>query len=161
MYCYHIMGRTDMDAVRIYRDSFVPSPHLSEPQALATAIVVVGRDGAEAEALARPHLRVMVAFRDGSLGQPQLLVGQESSLPPMTEQGKATEAMFRESWIIGAADSVAEQTRALARELDVDEIMINPVAAAYETDPPDRTPNREFILRALRDALQIQTHSNQ
>jgi alkanesulfonate monooxygenase SsuD/methylene tetrahydromethanopterin reductase-like flavin-dependent oxidoreductase (luciferase family) len=75
----------------------------------------------------------------------------------MTEQGEATEAMFRESWIIGAADSVAGQIRALAVELGVDEIMINPVAAAYETDPPDRTPNREFTLRALRDALLIQS----
>ena len=153
MYCYHIMGRMDIDAVRVYRDSFVPSAHLSEPQALASAIVVIGRNAEEAEAMARPHLRMMVAFREGSLDQAQLLVGQEDSLPPMTEQGAVTDAMFRESWIIGDPDSAARQIRALAAELGVDEIMINPVAAAFETDPLDRTPNREFTLKAMKDAL--------
>lgn len=157
MYCYHIMGRTDMDAVRVYRESFVPTLHLSEPQALASAVVVVGRDSGEAEAMARPHLRVMVAFRDGSLEQAQPLVGQESSLPPMTKKGQMVEAMFRESWIIGAPDSAAAQVRALAAELGVNEIMINPVAAARENDPSNRAPNREFTLTALRDALLVQS----
>ncbi len=156
MYCYHIMGRSDMDVVRVYRGSFVPSPNLSEPEALASVIVVIGKNAIEAEAMAIPHLHTMVAFRDGSLDQAQPLIGQESSLPPMTEQGKTTEAMFRKSWIIGTAHSAAGQISALALELGVDEIMINPVAAAYSTDPFDRAPNREFALRTLRDALLAQ-----
>jgi luciferase family oxidoreductase group 1 len=153
MYGYHIVGRAEMDAVRVYRESFTPSPRLEAPQALASAIVVAGRESEEAERFARPHLRTMIAFRSGALDHAQLLVGKDAELPPLDAAGRAAEANFRESWIVGSPDSAAQQVRELAAELDVDEIMVNPVAAANATDPPSSSPNREYTLEVLADRI--------
>lgn len=149
MYCYHIVGRAEMDAVRVYREHFTPSPRLKAPQVITSAIVVAGRDSEQAERFAGPHLRTMVAFRSGALNHAQLLVGKDAELPPLDAAGRVAEANFRESWIIGSPDSVALQVRELAAELDVDEIMVNPVAAANANDPPDSSPHREYALEVL------------
>jgi len=61
--------------------------------------------------------------------------------------------MFKRSWIIGSPDRAAEGVANLAAELGCSEMMINPVVAAYSSQPTDRAPNREFTLAALAERL--------
>jgi hypothetical protein len=59
---------------------------------------------------------------------------------------------MRQKWVIGDAEQAARKLLDLAAEFDVDEVMINPVAGAYQDTPVDQAPGREKTLRLLAEA---------
>jgi len=147
---YHIRAEGAKEAIQLYKDRFVPSAAQPEPSVLVSAIVVMGKTDEEAERLARSQLYFMSAFRSGEPVQPQMLVEQSEQVE-FPERYDDLVANFRRSWIIGSPDRVADGVEALAAELGVDEMMINPVVAADASQASNRAPNREFTLSALAE----------
>jgi luciferase family oxidoreductase group 1 len=147
---YHIRAEGAKEAIQLYKERFVPSAAQPGPSVLVSAIVVMGKTDEEAERLARSQLYFMSAFRSGEPVQPQMLVEQSDQVE-FPERYDDLVAMFRHSWIIGSPDRVAEGVAALAAELGVDEMMINPVVAADASQASNRAPNREFTLTALAE----------
>ena len=62
------------------------------------------------------------------------------------------EAM-RHRWVIGTPSSAAEDIRSLAATYDVDEVMLHPVAGAFQGTPVDASPARELTLELLAKEL--------
>jgi len=151
---YHITGEGVKSAIDTYRALFKPSQYLAKPKVLVSAIVISGPSDEEAQRLAKPQLLLMSAFRSGEPSRPQDLV-EAADVMPFADRHAGLVKMFRRTWIIGNPGSVAEQVMQLAISLDVDEIMINPVAGAYAPDDPRRAPNRAYTLTALAQALGI------
>jgi luciferase family oxidoreductase group 1 len=151
---YHITGEGVRKAICTYRSLFKPSRFLAEPKVLVSAIVVVGDSDEEAQRLAKPQLMQMAAFRSGDASalQPLVEAADARSLP---EHHVGQVEMFKRTWVIGTPERAAEQLMQLATSLDIDEIMINPVAGAYASDDPRRAPNREYTLTSLARALGI------
>lgn len=69
------------------------------------------------------------------------------------ERYKPLVEMFKKTWIIGSPEQAVDQLEKLVTLLGIDEIMINPVAAAYTADDPTRAPNRERTLTLLAEQL--------
>lgn len=137
---YHIRGDGVEEAVNLYRVHFKPSAFCAEPRVLLSAIVVIGDTAEEAQRLAHPQLYFMSAFRSGEVVSPQMLV-EEADGVRFPDRYDDLVAMFRRTWIIGDREQAGEQIEALARRLDLDEVMINPVAAAYRSDDPGNLIN--------------------
>ncbi|MDX8327316.1 MsnO8 family LLM class oxidoreductase [Agrobacterium tumefaciens] len=149
---YHIRAEGAKEAIALYREKFRPSAYLAEPRVLVSAIVVIGETDLEAERLARPQLFFMSSFRSGEPVKSQMLV-EEADGDEFPAHHERLVKMFRSSWIIGSPDHAAKAVANLAADLGCSEIMINPVAAAYSSQPKDRAPNREFTLAALAERL--------
>ncbi|TWF58860.1 MsnO8 family LLM class oxidoreductase [Neorhizobium alkalisoli] len=147
---YHIRAEGAKEAIALYRERFKPSSYLAEPKVLVSAIVVIGETDEEAERLARPQLFFMSSFRSGEPVQSQMLV-EEADGKVFPAHHEELVRMFRRSWIIGSPDRAAESIANLAADLGVSEMMINPVVAAYSSQPANRAPNREFTLAALAE----------
>ncbi|TPW26960.1 MsnO8 family LLM class oxidoreductase [Martelella alba] len=147
---YHIRAEGAKEAIGLYRERFRPSPYLAAPKVLVSVIVVVGSSDAEAERLARPQLFFMSAFRSGEPVQPQMLA-EDADRRAFPDRYSELVRMFKRSWIIGSPDRVADGIARLAQALDVSEIMINPVAAAFADQDVRRAPNREFTISTLAE----------
>ena len=151
---YHISGEGVKEAIDTYRSLFKPSRFLAQPKVLVSAIVVVGPSDEEAQRLAKPQLLQMSAFRSGEPSSPQPLVETVDAIP-FADRHTGLVEMFKRTWIIGSPETAAERVMQLAMSLDVDEIMINPVAGAYAHDDPRRAPNREYTPASLARVLGI------
>ncbi|MXN17758.1 MsnO8 family LLM class oxidoreductase [Pseudooceanicola sp. GBMRC 2024] len=149
---YHIRAEGAREAIDLYRRTFRPSPALAEPRVLVSAIVVMGESDAEARRLARAQLYFMCAFRSGERVAPQMLAEEADAIPFPDRYAPLVE-MFERSWIIGGPERAAAALGDLARDLGVQEMMINPVAAAYGHQPADRAPNRAYTLSRLAEAF--------
>ena len=149
---YHILGDGMKEAIDLYRSKFKPSALCHEPKVLISAIVVLGETADEAERLSIPQLYGMCALRSGEPVSPQLLVEQADTVI-FPERYNSLVEMFKKTWIIGSPKQAADQVEKLVTLLEIDEIMINPVAASYAADDPSRAPNRERTLTLLVEQL--------
>jgi alkanesulfonate monooxygenase SsuD/methylene tetrahydromethanopterin reductase-like flavin-dependent oxidoreductase (luciferase family) len=109
---------------------------------IISAIVVASESSAEAERLARPHLLGMCQLRSGDLVSPQSLL-EDGDKVVFPERYANLVAMFKKTWVIGGPRQVGDQLKAMVTALGIDEVLIDPVAAASFTDDTSRAPNRE------------------
>ena len=56
-------------------------------------------------------------------------------------------------WIIADAATAASDLRRLADRHGIDEVMVSPIAGAFESEPTDAAPGREQTLELLAGAL--------
>ncbi len=152
VFAHHFSGEGTAQALHLYRSSFVPSATLSAPQTFLTANAVVAETAEEAERLVRPQLLAMIALRTGGALLPGLSV-EEAERTPIAGAHQALAAQMRSRWVVGTPASAAADLAELAATYEVDEIMVNPVAAAYEADALDRSVNRETTLQLLAAEL--------
>jgi len=141
-------------ALDLYRGGFQPSEACSEPRTFLTANAVAAASVEEAEERSLPQLRMMARLRTG-----RPLVPLESVEQALAGEGDfdaaAREVMrsTRRSWFVGTGSDVAAGLRDFAARWGVDEVMISPVAAAYDTEPLDASPGRirtaELVVEAL------------
>ena len=152
VFAHHFSGNGTAEALALYRDGFRPAAEGDRPTTFLTANVVVAASDEEAERLARPQLLAMLALRTGGELGPQLLVEEAEArvVPPEHEE---LFAAMRRRWLVGAADRVAAEIRALAERYDVDEVMAHPVAGAHTGTDPGSSPAREDSLRLLSQLL--------
>ncbi|GIL35096.1 LLM class flavin-dependent oxidoreductase [Phycicoccus sp. DTK01] len=152
VFAHHFSGRGTAEALALYRSQYQPSEAHPEPRTLLTVNVVVAPTAEEAQRLALPNVRSMVALRTGQRLAAQLLVEEAEALEvPPAHEALGAEMVGR--WVVGAPDEAAAQVRDLAQTFGVDEVMVHPVAGAVAGTPADRAPAREETLRLLADAL--------
>lgn len=152
VFAHHFSGRGTAEALARYRSAYQPSADYPEPRTFLTVNAVVAESDAEAVRLARPYVLSMLALRTGGPLGPQLLV-EEAERHVLRPGEEALAAELAAPWIVGTPEKAAEQIGELARTHDVDEVMVQPVAAAHEGAPTDRAPERERTLRLLAEAL--------
>jgi len=135
-------------ALEIYRSGFQPSESLAAPKTLLTTNVSVAESGDVAQLAALPQLISMARLRTGGTLAAQLTIEEARSTDlSHAEQDSVLEQSRR--WLIGTPESVAERIRALTAQYGVDEVMVSPVAGAFEADPIDAVPARVRSLELL------------
>jgi luciferase family oxidoreductase group 1 len=147
---YHIQGEGMKEAIDLYRSAFKPSAQCPEPKVIISAIVVVGESATAAERLTRPHMLGMCQLRSGETVSPQSLV-EDCDTVVFPERYASLVAMFKKTWIIGGPRQVCDQLKAIVTALGIDEVMIDPVAAAFAADDLSHAPNRERTLTWLAE----------
>ncbi|MCW2810678.1 MAG: luciferase family protein [Friedmanniella sp.] len=152
VFAHHFSGEGTEAALHLYRSTFQPSAATPVPQTFLTANVVVAETEEEAERLVRPQLLAMISLRTGGALLPQLSV-EEAERTPIAGAHTALAEQMRSRWVVGTPVQAAAQLAELAATYGVEEIMVNPVAAAYETDALDRSANRETTLELLAAEL--------
>ncbi|MFT4051886.1 MAG: LLM class flavin-dependent oxidoreductase [Microbacterium sp.] len=149
VFANHFSGEGLERALELYRQQFQPSEHLDAPRTFLTANAVVAPTAAEAEARMLPQARMMARLRSG-----RPLIALET-----VEQAADAEARdllaaplmdaLHRRWFVGEPAPTHERLAAFARAHGVDEIMISPVAGAYDAEPLDAAPGRAQTLELL------------
>jgi luciferase family oxidoreductase group 1 len=154
VFAHHFAGSREgtKEAIELYRSSFRPSPDLgpkmAQPRTFLTTNAVVAETVEEAERLALPQLLSMLALRTGQPLRAQQLV-EEAEKVQVAEAHEGLLRTMRERWVIGDASSARQRIADLAADYGVDEVMVNPVAGAYQGVDPRTAPGRELTLRLL------------
>ena len=150
VFANHFSGEGLERALALYRSQFRPSDENPEPRTFLTANVLAAPTQEEAEERALPHLRMMARLR-----QNKPLVALETieqALAGASEfdgLGAQIMAGARAKWFVGTADSVRAELAAFAAQHGVDEVMIAPIAASYESEPMDAAIGRAQTLELL------------
>lgn len=148
VFAHHFSGQGTADALRLYRETYRPSPEHPEPRTFLTVNAVVAETEEEARRRALPNLQQMIALRTGAPLHPQRLVEEAESVDMTPDQLAFGEAMAAR-WVVGSPDQAREQLEKLAAEHEVDEVMLNPVAGAAAGTDVRTSPAREETLRLL------------
>ena len=152
VFANHFAGRGLARALDLYRSGYQPSPEHPEPRTFLTVNAVAAPTAEEAEARALPQLRMFARLRTN---RPLI------ALETVDEaQAAASDALFdqfvsdaRAGWFVGTGPQVAAEVRAFAAQYGVDEVMISPVAGAYESEPRASAPGRVQTLELIAAAL--------
>ncbi|MBO0844164.1 MAG: LLM class flavin-dependent oxidoreductase [Nocardioides sp.] len=152
VFAHHFSGRGTAEALELYRSGYQPSERYPEPRTFLTVNAVVAESQEEAERRALPNLLTMVALRTGAPLGPQPTI-EEAELRGLPDEHRPLADQMSTRWVVGTPESAAKQVAALATTYDVDEVMLNPIAGAYDNTPPDRSPHREETLRLVTASL--------
>jgi luciferase family oxidoreductase group 1 len=152
VFAHHFSGNGTAEALALYRSEFRPSVELAEPRTFLTVNAVVADSQEEADRLALPQLQAMVALRTGGPLRPQRLV-EDAEADPVPDAHLPLVLAMRDRWVIGTPAAAASRLRDLAAEFGVDEVMVHPVAGAFDGTPPDVSPAREATLELLAKEL--------
>jgi luciferase family oxidoreductase group 1 len=140
----HFAMKSAKPAIAHYKASFRPSAELAEPYAMLAVTCVSGRDDDEAERMAAP-LRVAIAkTRTGKRGP--ILSIEDALAYRFSPEEKAIADDFLHGAVIGGPAKVGERLRALAHDLDADEIMLSSLVPELEA----RKASLERIVEATR-----------
>ena len=134
VFANHFSGQGLERALDLYRTGYRPSEEHPEPRTFLTVNAVAAPTADEAEQRALPQLRMMARLR---LNQPLVaLETVEQALAAETDA--ATDQVVqaaRSRWFVGTGDAVAAEVREFATRYGVDEVMLSPVAGAFEAEP--------------------------
>jgi luciferase family oxidoreductase group 1 len=152
VFANHFSGQGLERALDLYRSGYQPSEQHPEPVTFLTVNAVAAPTAEEAEERALPQLRMMARLR---LNQPlEALETVEEALA--AEPDAATTQVVevaRSRWFVGTGTSVAAEVREFAARYGVDEVMLSPVAASYDTEPRDAATGRAQTLELVAAAL--------
>ena len=151
VFAHHFAGRGTAEALDLYRTSWLGE---GPPQTFLTANAVVADSREEAERLALPFQHMMARLAAGALMEPTPLMTVEEAEEARLLLPPERFAAITRPWLLGTAEEVAEGMRSLAREHDVTEVMVQPIAGSYASEPLEATPARERTVRELAEALQ-------
>ncbi|MEW2006029.1 LLM class flavin-dependent oxidoreductase [Microbacterium sp. NPDC079208] len=151
VFANHFSGQGLERALDLYRTNYRPSEEHPEPRTFLTVNAVAAPTAEEAEARALPQLRMMARLR---LNQP--LVALETVEQALAaEHDAATDQVVeaaRSRWFVGTGESVAAEVRSFATTYGVDEVMLSPVAGAYDAEPKDSAAGRAKTLELVAGA---------
>jgi len=152
VFANHFSGQGLERALDLYRSSYRPSEEHPEPRTFLTVNAVAAPTQEEAEARALPQLRMMSRLRLNKPLTPLETVEEAVS----AESDAATDQVVsaaRERWFVGTGESVAAEVNAFAQRYGVDEVMLSPVAASYESEPRDSSPGRAQTLELIAASI--------
>ncbi|MFJ2552339.1 LLM class flavin-dependent oxidoreductase [Microbacterium sp. NPDC087591] len=155
VFANHFSGQGLERALDLYRTGYQPSEEHPEPRTFLTVNVVASPTVEEAEARALPQLRMMARLR---LNKPltALETVEEAIAAGIAEADAATDQVVqgaRSRWFVGTGESVAAEVRDFATRYGVDEVMLSPVAGAYEAEPRSSAAGRAQTLELVAAAL--------
>ncbi|WP_149083629.1 MULTISPECIES: LLM class flavin-dependent oxidoreductase [Microbacterium] len=148
VFANHFSGQGLERALDLYRTNYRPSEEHPEPRTFLTVNAVAAPTVEEAEARALPQLRMMARLR---LNQPLVAletVEQALAAAHDAATDQVVEAA-RSRWFVGTGDSVAAEVRGFAERYGVDEVMLSPVAGAYDAEPRDAAAGRARTLELV------------
>ena len=151
VFANHFAGVGLERALDLYRSQFRPSEALSEPLTFLTANVVAAPSADEASERALPQLRAMARLRGNKPMRPLETVEEAQrglAEHPDAQEQTLIDAM-RQRWLIGEGGEVRAALAAFATQHGVDEIMVSPVAGAYDGEPLDSAAGRAQTLDLL------------
>ena len=152
VFAHHFSGQGTEEALQTYRDEFRPGDLAAEPVTFLTVNAAVADTAAEAERLLLPNLQMMARLRTGQPLGPLDLV-EDAEARQLGPRELAVVDAGRRQAVVGSPAEAADQLRALAERFGVDEVMVNPVAAAFRGTDPDTAPARETTLELLAKEL--------
>ena len=154
VFANHFSGNGLERALELYRTAFVPSETLAAPRTFLTANVLVAPTQSEADERALPNLRMTARLRTNrpliALETVEQAVAGAADFDGL---GESFMASARANWFVGEPGAVASDLRSFAATHGVDEIMISPIAGAYEGESPDAAPGRVQTLELLAHEL--------
>ncbi len=154
VFANHFSGEGLERALDLYRTQYQPTAQHPEPRTFLTANVIAAPTAEEAEERALPQLRMMARLRTNRPLVPLETV--EQAVAGAADFDGVAETMMastRATWFVGTGDATAAALRGLAARWEVDEVMISPVAGAYDAEPKDASPGRVQTLELLAAAL--------
>jgi len=152
VFANHFSGDGLERALELYRTGYRPSERHPTPETFLTVNASVAPTLEEAEARALPQLRSMARLRTNKPMRPLETV-EEARSAPADSIADELIAGTRHRWVIGDAAKAASELRRFAERHGVDEIMVSPIAGAYESEPADAAPGREQTLELLAREL--------
>jgi alkanesulfonate monooxygenase SsuD/methylene tetrahydromethanopterin reductase-like flavin-dependent oxidoreductase (luciferase family) len=154
VFANHFSGEGLERALDLYRTGFQATETHPEPRTFLTVNVVAAPTAEEAEERAIPQLRMMARLRSNMPLVPLETV--EASLAGASDfDGLAQSIMTasRAKWFVGTGADVASELSAFAARYGVEEVMISPIAGAYENEPMDASPGRVQTIELLAAAV--------
>ncbi|WP_394553257.1 LLM class flavin-dependent oxidoreductase [Agromyces sp. MMS24-JH15] len=152
VFANHFSGEGLERALELYRTGYRPSERHPQPVTFLTVNVVVAPTAAEAHDRALPQLRSMARLRLNRPMRPLETIEEARAAEPDALADELIQAMTSR-WIIGDPDASAAAVRRLAGRHGVDEVMVAPIAGAFEHEPVDASPGRIQTLELLASAL--------
>ncbi len=151
VFANHFSGEGLERALDLYRTGFQASARHPEPVTFLTANAVAAPTAEEAEARALPQLRMMARLRTN---RPLVALEsvEQSQADPWDGLAQSFMDAARAKWFVGDADAVRADLAAFAARYGVDEVMISPVAGAFDGEPLDTAPGRRQTLELLAPA---------
>ncbi|WEK60947.1 MAG: LLM class flavin-dependent oxidoreductase [Candidatus Microbacterium colombiense] len=155
VFANHFSGQGLERALDLYRAGYQPSAEHPTPRTFLTVNAVAAPTVEEAEARALPQLRMMSRLR---LNKPltALETVEEAIAAGIAEADAATDQVVKDArsrWFVGTGDSVAAEVREFAARWGVDEVMLSPVAGAYDAEPMASAEGRAQTLQLVSAAL--------
>ncbi len=121
-FAHHFSSASTLPALRLYRDSFRPSPGRERPYAMVAAGVLCAEDDERARWLAGPTRLTMLRLR---LGRPGAYpTPEEAAAYPWTPREREVAESATSSHIVGGPETVREGLNALLEATEADELMI-------------------------------------
>jgi luciferase family oxidoreductase group 1 len=136
-------GRSVEAALALYRQNYRASARYPKPIATICVWALAADTEAEARRLAttREYWRV-IDFEQGRRGA--LVAPERAAAHPYTDAERARIEQIRRKAFVGTGEQVRGQIEALARELDLDEIVVN----TWTFDPAARHRSYELLAKA-------------
>lgn len=118
----HLNPRGAADALRLYRDSFQPSPAVPRPVTILTVSAIAADSAERADELALSLGLGVVRMRQGRPGK--LPTPEEAAAHDWTEAEQDQLRRYRRAQILGTAAAVRDGIVALVDETGADEVMV-------------------------------------
>ncbi len=149
VFANHFSGEGLERALDLYRTGFQPSEALAAPRTFLTANVIAAPTADEAAARALPQVRMMARLR-GNRPLTPLETVEQAAAAEATDQlaSPILDAMLRR-WFVGTGAETASAVAAFADRHGVDEVMVSPVAGAYDAEPMNAATGRAQTLELL------------
>lgn len=150
VFANHFAGAGLERALQLYRSEFQATDEHPAPRTFLTANVIAAPTADEAEERAIPQLRMMARLRQNRPLTPLETVEQSrAAASEFDVTGEQIMAAARATWFVGTAETVTRELAAFAAQWEVDEVMISPIAGAYDGEPMDAATGRTQTLELL------------
>ncbi|GAA1974600.1 MsnO8 family LLM class oxidoreductase [Microbacterium pumilum] len=153
VFANHFSGQGLEQALDLYRSGFQPTEAHPAPVTFLTVNAIAAPTAEEAEARSLPNQRMMARLR---MSRPLIPVETvEQAIAGADEFDSLAESIMssaRANWFVGTGDSVAAELAAFAAQHGVDEVMLSPIAGAYDDEPMDAAAGRAQTLELLAAA---------
>ncbi len=145
-FAHHINPGFAAPAIHLYRETFVPSERLKEPQVILTTSVVCAETDEQAEELSTSMALAWVRMRTGRSGP--LPSPAEAQAYHYNEMEQAIVREYRGRQMVGRPAVVREKLLDLIKTTGADELMLSAIVYGYE--------NRARAYELLADAFALQ-----
>lgn len=143
-FAHHIAARNTLPAVRLYRESFVPSEILAQPRLILATAVVAAETDEHAEWLAGPlKLRRLSRHHGRPIPLPS---PEEAAAYPYTDEDRAFLRDRFGSMTVGAPDTVRTALETLLADTGAEELMITTMVPGHR----DRVRSYELVRESIR-----------
>jgi luciferase family oxidoreductase group 1 len=150
VFANHFSGQGLERAIDLYRSGFQPTDAHPAPQTFLTVNAIAAPTAEEAEERSLPNLRMTARLRTN---RPLVaLETVEQAVAGRDEFDGSAETIMaaaRANWFVGTGAAVRAELASFASRFDVSEVMISPIAGAYDGEPMDAAPGRVQTLQLL------------